>query len=267
MKRGFLLKKRRSKGEEGGGGRKEKEKEMPEMSKTKRVLKLRRVEGNASDCLETLREDADEGLNLAFKSLGSTGCEGETSRKSAKLLSANLDFVSSFSKALTFTRTLLYLDLSCNNFVGNAAFSLLCDSIAANETLLHLNLSANGIGCDGCADISRALEKNTALRLCDLRATLIGNRGAKALAKMLRKNRTLQALNVSANYISDASSIADALRHSNRTLLALNMSRNDFDVDEELADSVNGNGVVTLNDVHFRSGEIDASDLGGCCVC
>lgn len=53
-----------------------------------------------------------------------------------------------------------------------------------NGTLLHLNLSCNSIGDDGCAALASSLRLNRTLLSLSLVGNVIGDKGAASLAKV-----------------------------------------------------------------------------------
>lgn len=58
--------------------------------------------------------------------------------------------------------------------------------LATNGNLLHLNMSCNSIGDDGCASIARSLRLNRTLLTLSLTGNFIRDRGVIVLSKVSR---------------------------------------------------------------------------------
>ena len=62
---------------------------------------------------------------------------------------------------------------------------------------MYLNFAENGIGMDGCLEVSRTLKENCHLVELNISNNRIPQAGMVILAKGLRSNTTLQILDVS----------------------------------------------------------------------
>lgn len=62
---------------------------------------------------------------------------------------------------------------------------------------MYLNFAQNGIGLEGCAEISRALKENAHLKELNISNNRIPQAGMVVLAKGLKSNTTLEILDVS----------------------------------------------------------------------
>ena len=80
----------------------------------------------------------------------------------------------------------------------------------------ELAVSANEIGDEFTAALSKALKSNSTLETLELRSNQIGAAGAQSLAGMLQANRSLTSLNLTNNQIEagGAKAIADSLQQS-----------------------------------------------------
>lgn len=101
--------------------------------------------------------------------------------------------------------------------------------LLSNTTLLELNLRRNAIRDEGCAALGRALEGNSTLKRLYLSSNLIGDEGCSRLGAMLDKNRGLEEISLEINNIEDAGCIrlAEALE-KNSTLLEVDLRMNNF---------------------------------------
>lgn len=73
---------------------------------------------------------------------------------------------------------------NCN--LTDAFIQEVLPQLAANGNLLHLNMSCNSIGDDGCAAIATSLRLNRTLLTLSLTGNSIGDNGVAALAKVRR---------------------------------------------------------------------------------
>lgn len=260
MKKGFLLKKKRSSrkskrtsGTNNATGMSDlKSCGTTESAQRERAAcsaeayKLFRVEGDAGCCISALRDADHAALNFTFKSLGS-----------------KLELMQEFSAVLASNATVMRLDLSCNNISGDGV-RLLSAALAKNSTIRSLDLGANALKCEGVVCISKALTTNSTIELLDLRACLVADDGARALAIMLRGNKTLKVLNLASNYIGKdgGCALADGLKE-NTCLAALNLSSNEFDTQDTELCSILRHGKCILDpSATFKMGGFGASDLG-----
>ncbi|KAK3529234.1 hypothetical protein QTP70_021919 [Hemibagrus guttatus] len=80
-------------------------------------------------------------------------------------------------------------------------FSVFCEGLASNSSLIQLDLRNNQINHQGAAEIALALKRNSVLQELDLRWNNIGLLGGRALLEALQQNRTLLQLNMAGNNI------------------------------------------------------------------
>ncbi|XP_060795422.1 leucine-rich repeat-containing protein 45 isoform X2 [Neoarius graeffei] len=85
--------------------------------------------------------------------------------------------------------------------MGEEAFSVFCEGLASNSSLIQLDLRNNQINHQGAAEIALALKRNSVLRELDLRWNNIGLLGGRALLEALLQNRTLLQLEMAGNNI------------------------------------------------------------------
>ena len=96
------------------------------------------------------------------------------------------------AKGLKTNRTLRCLNLKGNN-LGNNGIAAVLKSLAKNQHLQHLNLSANALSAsDGV--LSKFVGKNTSLEVLILGSNVLGPVFGEQLAAALAKNRTVKTL-------------------------------------------------------------------------
>jgi hypothetical protein len=99
------------------------------------------------------------------------------------------------------------------------AFSVFCDALADNKTLIELDLRNNDINHVGGSELASALKRNTTLRalgmsnyhqtyliecICiDLRWNNVGLIGGRALLSLCESNSTLNDLQLVGNNVPD----------------------------------------------------------------
>ena len=115
----------------------------------------------------------------------------------------------------------------CHWQMGDSGAAILAHAMAANSTLTHLYLSANGIGDSGAAALAKAVEINSTLTCLNLYGNGIGDSGAAALAKAVEINSTLTRLGLLDSRIGDsgAAALAKAVE-INSTLTQLDLTHN-----------------------------------------
>mmetsp|Transcript_11826 Transcript_11826/g.16520 ORF Transcript_11826/g.16520 Transcript_11826/m.16520 type:complete len:226 (-) Transcript_11826:1318-1995(-) len=93
--------------------------------------------------------------------------------------------------------SLTHLDLTRNGLDSQMA-NLLGAMLEECNTLVHLNLSHNRIGEEGCVSIAEGIGKNqnTRLRELNLSYNMVYNEGGTALGQMIRANASLRTLNL-----------------------------------------------------------------------
>ena len=120
------------------------------------------------------------------------------------------------------------LDTSNSDYAIGIYFArAFADCLLTNDTLTHLNISANRIQDAGARALADCLRTNNALTHLDISANRIPDAGARELADCLRTNKTLKHLDISDNYIqaAGARALADCLR-ANDALKHLDISDN-----------------------------------------
>jgi len=123
--------------------------------------------------------------------------------------------------------------------------SLIAKVLYENKTLVELNLDCNNIGDKGAYLLGKTLEHNNTLEILNLRSNNIGPIGACALAKALCINRTLWELNLGRNDIMDEGiCIFSQVIHNNPCILILHLFGNNIN-DESIDVLINA---ISSND-------------------
>ncbi|XP_053495928.1 leucine-rich repeat-containing protein 45 [Ictalurus furcatus] len=147
-----------------------------------------------SDCMLS-----EEGTKLLLKGLCSN-----TTVKLLDLKGNNLrgGGAEALGKLLVRNKTLQRLVLEWNALgMWEEGFSVFCEGLASNSSLIHLDLRNNQINHQGAAEIALSLKRNSVLRELDLRWNNIGLLGGRALLEALQQNRTLLQLEMAGNNI------------------------------------------------------------------
>ena len=160
------------------------------------------------------------------------------------------------SCALAANSSLMYLDLS-DNSVGDASISRLSEVLAAKSYLTHLYLSHTDISDSGAISLSQALVANVSLTTLDLSHNRIGGTGASHFSNALTVNSSLITLDFSYNRISDigATCLAQALT-ANVSLVYLNLKNN----------SVGDSGAASLGLTLSCNNSLTTLDLSENCI-
>ena len=167
--------------------------------------------------------------------------------------------------AMAANSTLTHLYLSANG-IGDSGAAALAKAVEINSTLTCLNLFENGIGDSGAAALAKAVEINSTLTRLGLLHSRIGDSGAAALAKAVEINSTLTQLDLSHNGIGDsgAAALAKAVE-INSTLTCLNLYSNgigDSGAAALAAKAVKINSTLTQLDLRYnRIGDSGAAAL------
>ena len=145
-------------------------------------------------------------------------------------LTSQFDGLRIFCQALTFNKTLRYLDLSFN-LLGSDGIIIISNSLVENTTLEVLKLNHTGIEYHGSCAIGNALAVNTGLHELSLKHNSIKS-GFEFIAKGLQKNKSLKILRLDYNLIGQYFmlayySLVDALRMNN-SLEILDLSDNNI---------------------------------------
>ncbi|KAF4085362.1 hypothetical protein AMELA_G00117290 [Ameiurus melas] len=147
-----------------------------------------------SDCMLS-----EEGTKLLLKGLCSN-----TTVKLLDLKGNNLrgGGAEALGKLLVRNKTLQRLVLEWNALgMWEEGFSVFCEGLASNSSLIHLDLRNNQINHQGAAELALSLKRNSVLRELDLRWNNIGLLGGRALLEALHQNRTLLQLEMAGNNI------------------------------------------------------------------
>lgn len=139
--------------------------------------------------------------------------------RSLSLLNFNDERLEAFAEKFKIVPSLVTLDFSYGNRIGDKGAKILAHLYKENTNLRILHLDHNQIGDEGAEDFADLLMTNTSLSVLSFDRNQIGDVGAKALAHALEKNRGLTALELSHNQMgaTGAQAIFDALK-INRTL-------------------------------------------------
>ncbi|KAH9566001.1 hypothetical protein CY35_04G108900 [Sphagnum magellanicum] len=131
----------------------------------------------------------------------------------------------SLSAALSAAFTLSELNLS-SNLITDKKVEIICTGMAANPTIVSLDLSHNLISDVGCVALQKVLEaKNTVLMFLNLCNNKIHGIGTRALGFGIRLNTALLHLNLRHNDLADYGGhrIFDYMM-DNQTIQKLSMS-------------------------------------------
>ncbi|XP_065917500.1 NLR family CARD domain-containing protein 3-like isoform X1 [Dysidea avara] len=115
-----------------------------------------------------------------------------------------------------------------NNHLSTSAITIR-EFLKVNKSLLHLDISANNITCEGTKTIIEGLKTNKTLTELHMSSNHIANKGAKAIAIALDFNTVLLKLDISDNKITDegVTAIGNNLK-TNPTLLEFDISMNNI---------------------------------------
>lgn len=152
------------------------------------------TEVSLSDCMLS-----EEGAKVLL-----TGLFGNTTVKVLDLKGNNLRSTGAevLGKLLARNKTLRRLVLEWNALgVWDEAFSLLCEGLASNSVLTHLDLRNNQINHHGASELALGLKRNGTLELLDLRWNNIGLLGGRSLLEALQKNKSIVQLEMAGNNI------------------------------------------------------------------
>ncbi|XP_074080953.1 leucine-rich repeat-containing protein 45 [Macrotis lagotis] len=105
-------------------------------------------------------------------------------------------------KLLRQNKSIQSLILEWNNLgMWEESFSLFCEGLGANTTLLQLDLRNNQINHKGAEELALALKNNSTLQEIDLRWNNIGLLGGRAIVNCFSNNRTLRKLELAGNNV------------------------------------------------------------------
>ncbi|XP_060719872.1 leucine-rich repeat-containing protein 45 isoform X2 [Tachysurus vachellii] len=147
-----------------------------------------------SDCMLS-----EEGTKLLLKGLCSNTTVKLLDLKGNNLRGAGAE---ALGKLLVRNKTLQRLVLEWNALgMWDEGFSVFCEGLASNNSLIQLDLRNTQINHQGAAEIALALKRNSVLREIDLRWNNIGLLGGRSLLEALQQNRTLVQLSMAGNNI------------------------------------------------------------------
>lgn len=131
----------------------------------------------------------------------------------------NDERVREFAQNFRMVESLVTLDFSVGNQIGDEGAKVLIDLFRAYPNLRVLNLNRNQIGDEGAQAFAELLGTNRSMAMLCLDRNQIRDEGAKALAGALEMNRGLIIVDLSNNQMTatGAQAIMDALK-INRTL-------------------------------------------------
>ncbi|XP_078676218.1 uncharacterized protein LOC144913403 isoform X1 [Branchiostoma floridae x Branchiostoma belcheri] len=124
--------------------------------------------------------------------------------------------------AIAANDSMVQLDLSWNQLRGKGALAI-CNGLKLNTTLKCLDVSWNGFADEGALGFAEALKFNNVLTSLDITNNRITYQGAAYLAKGVAENDTLKSLRVGKNPVmmKGALQLLDAVRINSRTALEL----------------------------------------------
>ena len=130
--------------------------------------------------------------------------------------SLSAEHVATLCDALNACNNISAVDVSCNDALGDAGVAALCDRLAHNAALTHVNLSRTGCNDAGAASAASWLQVNSTLCSVNLSGNSIADQGAVSLAEVLRYNIALQNFNLASNRIGSVGmlAMADMLSHN-----------------------------------------------------
>lgn len=144
----------------------------------------------SSDSMEKISKSLNE-----IKSLNTLSFE----QISFDSLRTKSKFVPIIAECLNYNRSITELHIKTTHSIRDV--NPIGRALQHNNSLIHLDLSANSITSEGVKDIGQALRTNQTLKLIRMNDNHIGESGAKALVEGLMSNTVLQHLDISSNYI------------------------------------------------------------------
>lgn len=120
--------------------------------------------------------------------------------------------------------------------IGKEGAKLLQPGLAANKSLIQLDLSMCKIGVSGTYALCDALLKNSSLKSLNLYRNIIDVDGARRLGQMLAKNQTIEFLDIGHNRVRDTgmSAICAGVRENPKSKLSELCIRSNFISDNGL---------------------------------
>jgi Ran GTPase-activating protein (RanGAP) involved in mRNA processing and transport len=111
--------------------------------------------------------------------------------------------------------------------IDDTAILVLCQSLAINGTMTHLNLQRNAMTEAGATELARSLLRHPALVHLALAHNKIKDEGTCALASMLEVNGSIQTLDLENTWVGDRGAIALGVAlATNKSIATLRLSNN-----------------------------------------
>ncbi|XP_076856907.1 leucine-rich repeat-containing protein 45 isoform X2 [Brachyhypopomus gauderio] len=173
-----------------------------------------------SDCMLS-----EEGAKLLLSGLCSNTMVKVLDLKGNNLRGAGAE---ALGKLLVRNKALQRLVLEWNALgMWEDGFSIFCEGLASNSSLIQLDLRNNQINHQGAAELALALKRNSVLQHLDLRWNNMGLLGSRSLLDALQQNRTLLQLEMAGNNVpSDIlKAIAQSVDHNADRTSTLRESR------------------------------------------
>ncbi len=168
--------------------------------------------------------------NLSFAKL-TYGMQNVGMNYDRALFGMKLSDCRSLARALEWTETLTYLNLS-SNLLDDDKVKMIAGGLAENKSVSYLDLSHNNIADRGAKAIASLLDRKSVIVFLNMRSNQIHTEGAKAIAKALRHNTSLLSINLSLNRIGDEGGCAILESAAvNPALASLNLSANSLSGD------------------------------------
>jgi len=146
---------------------------------------------------------------------------------------------------------------STRNRVGAKVSEAMKRALSGNSSLMSLSLLGNGLGPDGCTQLSKGLGNNTTLRTLDLGLNNIRDEGAIQLAGALEVG-SIETLNLASNGIGDTGAVrmSQAIRSGLLLLQSLDLSNNQIgpQAASNLGDALSHNSLLCV--LHLDKNEI-----------
>eukprot|EP01007_Sphenomonas_quadrangularis_P000323 NODE_1165_length_973_cov_264.501082_g971_i0.p1 GENE.NODE_1165_length_973_cov_264.501082_g971_i0~~NODE_1165_length_973_cov_264.501082_g971_i0.p1 ORF type:complete len:260 (-),score=28.94 NODE_1165_length_973_cov_264.501082_g971_i0:113-892(-) len=149
--------------------------------------------------------------------------------------SLTADRLDQLAKAISGDDSVRVLQLGAN-YIGNAAFTHVCDIVANPSSITGLDLHLNSLNEIGAAKLAAALAKNTVLQRLDLSTNHLGDSGAITLADALKDGSSLTDISLQNNDIADSGvqALAAAVA-ANASVVNVNVGNNPYASDRARA--------------------------------
>eukprot|EP00697_Spironema_sp_BW2_P008275 gnl/Spiro4/22821_TR11249_c0_g1_i2.p1 gnl/Spiro4/22821_TR11249_c0_g1~~gnl/Spiro4/22821_TR11249_c0_g1_i2.p1 ORF type:complete len:662 (-),score=237.40 gnl/Spiro4/22821_TR11249_c0_g1_i2:191-2092(-) len=143
----------------------------------------------------------DEGVAMVAQTIKRT-----PNVRSLDLRGSNIrgDGAEALADAIRTSTTLKSINLEWNAIgLGEKGFKALCDGLALNNSVTHVDLRNNHISAEGARSFAALLRRNVVLQSADLRWNNLGLKGGRAILEALKFNNTLTELFLDGNKIGD----------------------------------------------------------------